>query len=141
LSRTATHRFAAVVSGAAVAGLLATSFLASPASADPDPTNPGTPISGVSSPAFLYAGVGADADAELMQNAVLQYNSTVTTPSATTPLLESFDATNPQTGATEDSIVTKPGCAGSPRPNGTGEGQTALTNDAVSTSHPEHLRL
>ena len=67
------------------------------AHADPNP-NPdvGTPIAG-KAPLDLYAGVGADAFAELSNNFVSQYNAQSPAP---TRLLESYDAVNPVTGAT-----------------------------------------
>ena len=70
----------------------------------------GTPIAG-KAPLDLYAGVGADAFAELSNNFVSQYNAQSPAP---TRLLESYDAVNPVTGATGvgENISTKPGCSG-----------------------------
>jgi ABC-type phosphate transport system substrate-binding protein len=133
-SFTTTRRIAALATGTALAGLIAATTLAGPASADPNPGSPGTPYAGVTNPAFIYAGVGADADDTLMDNVAAQYDATVTTPSATTPLVASYDATTPGTGAIHENIVTKPGCTAIARPNGTGDGFTALTGSATSST-------
>jgi ABC-type phosphate transport system substrate-binding protein len=112
------------------AGAAAVAFLGSGrALADPNPTVPGTPITGVTDDTKLVAGVGADADAELVDAIVDDYNNR---PSATDPRLESFDAVNPQTGAAGEQITTKPGCALA-RPNGANAGATALLAKAKAT--------
>lgn len=138
LSSTSAARRATVVAAVFVIALTAVVGLAiSPASADPNPSNPGAAVSGVTDPSFLYAGAGADADYELMDNVASSYDATVTTPSATTPLLESYDSVNPQTGATGEHITPKPGCGVTPtitRPLGTGDGNTLLVNDPLSTT-------
>jgi ABC-type phosphate transport system substrate-binding protein len=131
-SFTTTRRIAALATGTALAGLIAATTLAGPASADPNPGSPGTSYTGITNPAFIYAGVGADADDTLMDNVAAQYDTTVTTPSATTPLVASYDATTPGTGAIHENITTKPGCTAIPRPNGTGDGFTALGAGALS---------
>ena len=99
------------------------------AHADPNgPTDPGTPLTPPPG-GTLYAGVGADAFAELSNNVVAQYNAT-----SPTDLLESFDAVNPVTGTSTtpaDNITTKAGCSDLPRPNGANAGVTALLNDPV----------
>jgi ABC-type phosphate transport system substrate-binding protein len=124
---------AALATSTAVLGLLVTSALTGPASADPNPGTPGSAYTGITNPAFIYAGVGADADDTLMDNVAAQYDATVSTPSATTPVVASYDATNLSTGAIHESITTKPGCSLA-RPNGTGDGFTALTADQISTT-------
>ena len=91
------------------------------AQADPDPTQPGTPIAGKTD-SQLYAAVGADAFAELTNNVVQAYNSQAPAP---TDLLESFDAINPVTGAAGENITTKPGCSVA-RPNGANAGINAI---------------
>lgn len=95
------------------------------AQADPVPGSPGTPLAGTDSQ--LYAGVGADAFAELSNNFVAAYD-------ATDPAkkLESFDAVDPVTGSSTSTIETKPGCSGIPRPNGANAGINALLNGQVS---------
>jgi ABC-type phosphate transport system substrate-binding protein len=100
-------------------------LLGTAAQADPDPANPGQPIAGKTD-SQLYAAVGADAFAELTNNLVSQYNST----GSPTDLLESYDAVNPVTGAS-DNITTKPGCTLA-RPNGANAGITAITLNQVS---------
>jgi ABC-type phosphate transport system substrate-binding protein len=91
------------------------------AHADPNPTNPGTPIAGKTD-SQLYASVGADAFAELTNNVVSTYNAQSPTP---TDLLESYDAVNPVTGAAGEQITTKPGCSVA-RPNGANAGITTI---------------
>ncbi len=94
----------------------------------------GTPIAG-KAPLDLYAGVGADAFAELSNNFVSQYNAQNPAP---TKLLESYDAVNPVTGATGpgENIATKPGCSGIPRPNGANAGINAIALNQKSTVDP-----
>lgn len=113
------------------AGVAAAAALLSggPALADPNPSSPGTPVTGVTDDTKLAAGVGADADAELVNAIVTEYNAR---PSATDPQLESFDAVNPQTGVAGEQIVTKPGCSIA-RPNGANAGATALLAKAKAT--------
>jgi ABC-type phosphate transport system substrate-binding protein len=113
------------VSAALIA--LTGSVLVGPASADPVPTAPGTPPAGLSQ-TQIYAGVGADADAELVDQIAVAYNAQAT---AGTPTVASYDAFNPITGASE-SITTKPGCV-LPRPNGANTGLSALASNAKST--------
>ena len=91
------------------------------AHADPNPSQPGTPIAGKTD-SQLYAAVGADAFAELTNNVVEHYNSQNPAP---TNLLESFDAVNPVTGAAGEQIITKPGCSVA-RPNGANAGITTI---------------
>jgi ABC-type phosphate transport system substrate-binding protein len=114
--------FRAALAGGTAAVL---TLLGVAAQADPDPANPGQPIAGKTD-SQLYAAVGADAFAELTNNLVSQYNTA--NPSGN--LLESFDAVNPSTGAS-DTIVTKPGCSLA-RPNGANAGITAMLLNQVS---------
>ena len=120
------------LAGGLAAGL---ALLGVAAHADPNP-NPdvGTPIAG-KAPLDLYAGVGADAFAELSNNFVSQYNGQSPAP---TRLLESYDAVNPVTGATGvgENISTKPGCSGIPRPNGANAGINAIALNQKSTVDP-----
>lgn len=111
------------------------------ASAEPVPSAPGTyPAtngSGATSTATDFVtAVGADADAELVDNIAKTYNAQV---SATAPKVLSFDAVNPTTGTVESSpIHVKPGCDIT-RPNGANAGLTAIAKNqlsAVATSNP-----
>ncbi|MGY2873119.1 hypothetical protein ACVW00_000309 [Marmoricola sp. URHA0025 HA25] len=76
----------------------------------------------------VWAGVGADAFAELGNNLAKSYNTDV----GTNPVLASFDAVNPATGLAGDTITTKPGCSLT-RPNGANGGLTALLNGQLAT--------
>jgi ABC-type phosphate transport system substrate-binding protein len=100
------------------------------AGADPDNSNPGTPPAG-KTPAQVYAGVGADAFAELTNNVASHYNTDVAG-GASDPVLASYDAVNPQTSVAGETITTKPGCS-LPRPNGANGGLTTLLNGQKST--------
>jgi ABC-type phosphate transport system substrate-binding protein len=120
----------------AAAGVTLTLALAAvqPASADPDPSNPGQPPAG-KAPNQILSGVGADAFAELTNNIVTVYDAAP--PAGTTRTLTSYDAVNPLTGATGvgENINPKPGCASPaiPRPNGANAGITALLANQKST--------
>ena len=97
------------------------------AAAHADPTGtPGQPIPGKSD-SQLYAGVGADAFAELSNNLVADYNAT-----NPTNLLESFDAVDPVDPTNTANITTKPGCSIA-RPNGANAGITAITQNLKSS--------
>ncbi len=136
-----TRRFTGVATTTVATALLVAGLAISPAAADPVSGTPGTyptTVNGesITDPGLVYAGLGADADGEVLDNIATQYDSQFTgstVPTTTTPYLESFDATNPATGATGDNLTTKPGCTAFPRPTGTTDGVTALTNDALST--------
>jgi ABC-type phosphate transport system substrate-binding protein len=106
------------------------SVLVGPASADPVPALPGTPPAGLTASQIL-AGVGADADAELVDAVGVAYDTQTPAP---TSYLASYDAFNPVTGASEN-ITTKPGCV-LPRPNGANTGVSALLTNAKSTVDP-----
>ena len=97
------------------------------AHADPDQTNPGKPIPGKTD-TELFAGVGADAFAELTNNVVQAYNAQSPTPAQ---LLESFDAVDPVDPANTANITTKPGCSVA-RPNGANAGITTILFDQKS---------
>lgn len=101
-------------------------FGAGAASADPIPSAPGTPPAG-KTPSQIYAGVGADADAELFNTVADEYNQT-----SPTALLASYDAVNSVTGAANENITTKPGCS-VVRPNGANAGATAILTPSKST--------
>jgi ABC-type phosphate transport system substrate-binding protein len=120
---------------AAAGATLALAFAAvQPASADPDPGNPGQPPAG-KAPNQILSGVGADAFAELTNNIVSTYDAAP--PAGTTRVLTSYDAVNPATGATGvgENINPKPGCdtPAIPRPNGANAGITALLANQKST--------
>ena len=89
------------------------------ASADPNP-EPGTPPAG-KTPSQIYAGVGADAFAELTNNVMVHYNAETPAPSV---VLASYDSINPITSAANEQITTKPGCS-IVRPNGANAGDYA----------------
>jgi ABC-type phosphate transport system substrate-binding protein len=102
------------------------------ATADPDPITPSnypTTTAGQyptgKTDAQLLAGVGADADAELLDRIAAGYDGSSNP--APDPLLTSYDAINPISGAAGDTITTKPGCSFA-RPNGANAGITALIN-------------
>lgn len=120
--RTRRTRRAGLVGG--IAALL--TLVGTAAQADPTDT-PGQPIPGKSD-SQLYAGVGADAFAELSNNLVTQYNAT-----NPTNLLESFDAVDPVDPTNTANITTKPGCSIA-RPNGANAGVTAITQNLKSTA-------
>ncbi len=115
----------AVLAGGAAVALLVLAGVA--AHADPTST-PGQPIPGKADNE-LFAGVGADAFAELSNNVVTTYNAQQSAPPES---LESFDAVNPATGAAGEQVVTKPGCSVA-RPNGANAGITAITQNLKST--------
>ena len=117
----------ALVATALTTGLLLAG--AGTALADPDNSNPGTPPAG-KTPTQVWAGVGADAFAELTNKFAIDYNATTT---ASDPVLASYDAVNPQTAAAGENIVTKPGCTVA-RPNGANGGLSALLLGQKSTT-------
>lgn len=100
------------------------------ASADPNP-EPGTPPAG-KTPSQIYAGVGADAFAELTNNVMVNYNAQSPAPAV---VLASYDSINPVTSAVGENITTKPGCS-IVRPNGANAAITAITQNLMSTVDP-----
>ncbi|MDQ1680382.1 MAG: hypothetical protein QOI42_1241 [Frankiaceae bacterium] len=98
--------------------------------ADPDNTKTGTPPVGYTD-AQIWAGVGADADAELVANAARSFNAQSPSPAN---YLASYDAFDPVTGATT-TITTKPGCD-LIRPNGANAGMTAIKANQKSFAGP-----
>ena len=100
------------------------------ATADPNPASPGTPPA-AKTQTQIYAAVGADAFAELTNNFAGIYNTNVA-PGATDPVIASYDAVNPVTAASGETITTKPGC-NLPRPNGANGGLTQILNNQLST--------
>lgn len=115
-----------LASGVAAAATLV-ALTAAPALADPP--------SGTVPRATDAVGVGADTTQYLLDQSAGTYNAAH---KSNKTLLYSWDATNPTTGATGDNIVTKSGCAAISRPNGTGQGVTALDQNTTvpgSTSH------
>ncbi|MDX6202967.1 MAG: hypothetical protein QOJ83_2467 [Frankiales bacterium] len=107
---------------------ITSSLLVVPAAADPVAGAPGTPPPSLSQTQII-AGVGADADAELVDQVATVYNAQVPAPAS---YLASYDAFNPVTGASE-TITTKPGCP-LPRPNGANTGVSALKTNQLSTA-------
>jgi len=105
----------------------AVTALSGTALADPNPSAPGTPIAGFTDPQIV-AGVGADADAELMNSVVSAYNAQQPAPANA---MESFDAVNPLTGAAKEQINTKPGCTVA-RPNGANAGVSLIKGTQVA---------
>lgn len=123
------YRLTALAGVAATALAVATLGTAGPAAADPVPGSPGTYPSGYTQ-AQILAGVGADADAELMNHAVTLLDASGELGSST---IASYDSVNPVTGAVGEPITTKPGCALGARPNGAGAGLSAILSNQLST--------
>ena len=99
---------------------------ATPALADPP--------SGTTPKNADVVGVGAQTSEFVFDQFSTDYNKTL---AATKPHLYAFDATNPTTGATGDSIVTKLKCKAVARPNGSNAGIKLLTtDDPTVSSHP-----
>ena len=113
-----------LVSLASALSLTAVVAAGTAAQADPVPDSPGTPPAGWSA-GDVYAGVGADAFAELTNEVARQYDAQTPTPAK---FLASYDAVNPLTGASGEDITTKPGCS-IPRPNGANAGLKAILTD------------
>jgi ABC-type phosphate transport system substrate-binding protein len=68
-------------------------------------------------------GVGSDTTGPLFDQFGVDYDSTV---ASSAPHLYSFDAVNPANGMIDDMITTKEGCAQISRPDGSGQGISAL---------------
>jgi ABC-type phosphate transport system substrate-binding protein len=119
------HLLRAGVAGGVIAALAITGI--GTASADPNP-EPGTPPAG-KTPSQIYAGVGADAFAELTNNVMVHYNAETPAPSV---VLASYDSINPVTQVANENITTKPGCS-IVRPNGANAAITAITQNLKST--------
>jgi ABC-type phosphate transport system substrate-binding protein len=85
------------------------------------------PPSGTVPRATDAVGVGANTTEYLFDQLSNEYNGGH---KGGDPLLYSWDATNPTTGAIGDQIVTKAGCASIARPDGTGQGKSALEANA-----------
>jgi len=113
--------------GAAALTVAVMTGLSGTALADPNPSTPGTPLAGYTD-SQIVAGVGADADAELMNSVVAAYNAQQPAPPFA---MESYDAVNPLTGAAKENIVTKPGCTVS-RPNGANTGVALINGTQVA---------
>ena len=128
-------RLATGLAGGLVAVLVGT------ASADPVPAGPGshptTNSSGTTpTAADFVTAVGADADAELVNEIASQYNAQLAAGGAK---VLSYDAVNPTTGVAGETLHAKPGCDLT-RPNGANAGVTALLANQVSsaaTSNPQ----
>jgi len=92
------------------------------------------PPGGVTPKETDVVGVGSDTTEFIGDQLAFDYNKS----HATGPRLYSWDATNPKTGAIGDSIVTKSGCTGIPRPDGASAGITAFLANA-KTSDNKHF--
>jgi ABC-type phosphate transport system substrate-binding protein len=124
-------RIGVALAAAAILTLGATGI----ATADPN-YNPDTGVgtagdtpAGKTLPTQVIAGVGADAFAELTNNFANAYNAR---PGATDPVLASYDAVNPKTSATGETIAPKAGCS-LVRPNGANGGLTEILKNNKST--------
>jgi ABC-type phosphate transport system substrate-binding protein len=106
-----------LAAGAATAALVA--LTAGPALADPPSGTVPRDTDAVS--------VGANTTEFLFDQLSNEYNGAH---SGGDPLWYSWDATNPVTGAIGDQIVTKAGCTSIARPDGTGQGISALEANA-----------
>jgi ABC-type phosphate transport system substrate-binding protein len=115
------RKFSTFVAAAAVA-VTTVALTAGPALADP----PGSTVPKDTS----IVSVGADTTEFLFDQIDLAYNKT-----KPTNVEYSWDATNPNTGAQGDTIVTKAKCAGIARPNGSGQGLSALEANARPTGN------
>ena len=128
--RTSTVRTGIALVAAAVLALGLTGV----ATADPN-YNPDTGVgtvgdytTGKTLPTQIFAGVGADAFAELTNNFASHYN----TDTGTDPVLASYDAVNPKTSVAGETIQTKPGCS-LVRPNGANGGLAEILKNNKST--------
>jgi ABC-type phosphate transport system substrate-binding protein len=110
-----------LLAGSAAAATMV-ALAAGPALADPP--------SGVTPKATDVVGVGSDTIQNVMDQLSHDYNAS----HATGARLYSWDATNPATGAVNDPIVTKAGCASILRPNGSSAGIAALDANTADGS-------
>jgi ABC-type phosphate transport system substrate-binding protein len=113
-----------LIAGAA-AGAALLALAASPALADPP--------AGVTPKFFDVVSVGADTTQSLFDQLSVNYNATHRTHNASHPWIYAWDATNPKTGATLDTIRTKAGAATLKRPNGANAGITVLQANAKTS--------
>lgn len=104
------------------AGAAIVAMGAGPALADPP--------DGVKPSATSIVGVGSDTSEYLYDQLALDYDSAHKKDAQ----IYSWDATNPTTGATGDTIVTKSGCSGIARPDGTGQGLKAFEANTADGS-------
>jgi ABC-type phosphate transport system substrate-binding protein len=107
-----------LLAGAAATATLVT-LTAGPAFADPP--------SGTVPRATDVVSVGSNTTQYLFDQLSNEYNKAH---KGGDPLWYSWDATNPTTGAIGDQIVTKAGCASIARPDGSGQGKSALETNA-----------
>jgi ABC-type phosphate transport system substrate-binding protein len=87
------------------------------------------PAKGTTPTYFDIVGVGSNTTQYLVDQMALNFDQATDKKygnTTTHPLIYSWDAINPYTGATADKIVTKAGCTSVERPNGSGAGVTAL---------------
>jgi ABC-type phosphate transport system substrate-binding protein len=96
-------------------------------------TNTATVKATAAAPVNSAVGVGSDTMQNVFDQFSGDYNAGL---SATAPHLYSWDATNPNTGATGDAITEKSGCAAIVRPFGSGQGIGQLATFTKSTSGP-----
>jgi len=111
--------------GAAIVTTIA--LTAVPALADPPSGTTPRPADAV--------GVGADTTQYLLDQLAGSYDSAHKNNKT---LLYSWDATNPSTGAVGDNIATKSNCAVISRPNGTGQGVSALDANVTDPKSPSN---
>ncbi|SRR5216683_4131476 len=119
-----------LVAGAAAAAAVTMSVAAIAAiGAGTALADPGTCTTPITPAASDVVGVGSDTIQNLLDQLSLDYNAAHSTGSK----LYSWDAVNPCTGATGDTITTKTGATAIARPNGSGQGITALENNTSAT--------
>jgi ABC-type phosphate transport system substrate-binding protein len=113
-----------VIAGAAAGAALLT-LAASPALADPP--------AGVTPRYYDVVSVGSDTTQYLFDQLSVAYNNAHKVHNPSHPWIYSWDATNPKTGATGDTIRTKAGARPLARPNGSNAGITVLEANAKTT--------
>jgi hypothetical protein len=87
---------------------------------------------------YDVVGVGSDTTEYLLDQLSVDYQKAHPTHNSTHPYLYTWDATNPTTGATGDSIKVKAKCAKIVRPVSSGTGLTAFEANA-KTSDGKHF--
>jgi ABC-type phosphate transport system substrate-binding protein len=90
------------------------------------------PAKGTTPAYFDIVGVGSNTTEYVIDQMAYNFDAISSVKhgnSATHPLIYSWDATNPYTGATGDKITTKANCPAITRPNGSGAGVTALEDN------------
>jgi ABC-type phosphate transport system substrate-binding protein len=110
----------------AVAAATVVALTAAPALADPP--------SGTVPKDSSAVGVGANTDQSLFDAVSAAWNKT----HAKTTEIYSWDATNPTTGVQGDQIETKSACTTIARPNGSGQGKSALEANATDPTNSKY---